>query len=137
MADDLEGLARKMDELAARITGKAEIALKRAALVADRLLVFETPVDTGRARGGWQLNLNVPINVSELNQKDKVGARTFAKHVATVARFTLGNVIFISNFVPYIVFLNDPGTSPQAPRFFVQKAVLEAVAFLKRVKFTE
>lgn len=138
MADNsFKSLARRLESRDQEIRRNGARALRTAALVADRLLVFGTPVDTGRARGGWIANINTPLRASaELNRKDKAGSETLSRNERVINGYRLGQTLFLSNFVPYIGVLNR-GSSAQAPAGFVQDAVSQAVSFLQRFSFTE
>lgn len=110
--------------------------VRKVALVADRELVLETPVDTGRARSNWQVSLGSALTTERepfapgeglgkgeganaagalAQGQDRIGARKSEQD------------IYIQNNVSYIGNLND-GTSAQAPAGFVQAAIKRAVA---------
>jgi hypothetical protein len=83
----------------------------RLGLEVLRNVVFLTPVDTGRARGNWQLTIGSPA----IGQRDDFKSRDVVSEGAAV----LGNmkgleVVWISNNVPYIGLL-ERGSSRQAP----------------------
>lgn len=65
MANDLPGF-RSWIEIRAREVGQAaDEAVQRAALDLSRRLVHYTPVDTGRARAGWQISTSGPPSGAE------------------------------------------------------------------------
>ena len=91
-----------------------------------------TPIDTGWARANWVPQIGTP-------RTDTVGSRESAEAgsvnqaasqgglARVVGTYRLVNgPVFISNNVPYIVFLNA-GTSPQAQPMFVERAIERAV----------
>ena len=78
-----------------------------------RLITISTPVDTGRARVGWTPSINVPSSYVPL--EGKYSMPTMPK----LENFTVKDVIYISNNLPYIVPLNN-GHSKQAPARFVE-----------------
>jgi hypothetical protein len=88
-----------------------------------------TPVDTGWARANWIPNIGSPVKKPR-GSRDAVGRASSSQErgVATVlATYTISKgKVYISNPVPYIVFLNE-GTSKQAPAGFVQRAIRKAV----------
>ena len=86
-------------------------------------VVFATPVDTGRARGNWQVSVSNPIN-SQTNIDDKSGGSTINKGVkkALAAKKSKYPVFWVVNNLPYIEELNR-GTSTQAPAKFVETAI--------------
>lgn len=88
-----------------------------------RQLTIKTPVDTGRARWGWncsfvQPNFTIPMAAPE-GQKNYYGLDAGrAESTFTISAISGKDTLYISNAVPYIVKLNE-GWSQQAPaRFF-------------------
>lgn len=82
-----------------------------------------TPVDTGRARANWGMDINM-IDVS-LVEPDS------PKDAEAVVRYKLKDIIYISNHLPYINRLNE-GHSDQAPAGFVEDALLLATSQTER-----
>lgn len=97
---------------------------KKIALDLLRRIVFRTPVDTGRARGNWQVNLGGALEESQI-VTDTSGLPTFAKGAAVVGRATNPyGVITLFNNVNYIQFL-EGGSSRQAPAGMVSVSLAE------------
>lgn len=83
----------------------------RLSLEVLRNVVFLTPVDTGRARGNWQLTVGSPAE----GQRDDFKNRDAVSEAAAVLGNLKGlDVVWVSNNVPYIVYL-ERGSSQQAP----------------------
>lgn len=80
-------------------------------------VVIRTPVDTGRARGGWQLDIGGPRQ-SEEDRRDRAGSETITKESANLQGLKFGQVVAISNNVDYIEYLEE-GSSQQAPQGMV------------------
>lgn len=84
-------------------------------------VVQKTPVDTGRARGNWQISIGTD-NTGELDRDDKKqkGAKpSFLSEEASKLEGCKGDeTIFISNNLPYIQAL-EYGSSKQAPNGMV------------------
>lgn len=81
-------------------------------------IIRATPVDTGRARGGWQTGVG-----SAPTGDNKRLDKTAAEPLAEVERNTppgAGQVTYLANNVPYIMNL-EQGTSRQAPEGMVRK----------------
>ena len=88
------------------------IVQKKLTFDALRGVVLKTPVDTGRARGNWQVTINEsPEN--EINTEDKTGNNTISEGTDRVKRVPSFAIIYITNNVPYIVYLEN-GTPTQA-----------------------
>lgn len=112
-------------------TGKAvEQLVRKAALVADQVVVLGTPVKTGRARANWIASVNAPEERSDL-PNDKTGQAAINQALQTVGRYRLGQSIFLANNVEYISFLEN-GSSKQAPNGMVAAAIQAAVRVVKR-----
>jgi hypothetical protein len=90
-------------------------------------VILASPVDTGRFRGNWQMDVGRFID-EELDVEDKSGAITITRELAKLrgssSPFT---IITIQNNLPYAGRLND-GWSRQAPAGFVEAAVDQAVS---------
>lgn len=90
-------------------------------------IVKKTPVDTGRARGNWQLNLST-AKTDITNTLDKSGGLAISKGATAIdsAREVEYPVFWITNNLPYIGKLND-GHSKQAPAKFVDTEMKRVV----------
>lgn len=66
-----------------------------------RGVVLKTPVDTGRARGNWQVTAGAPAS-SVVATLDKSGSATLARGTADARQVPIYGLSFISNNVPYI-----------------------------------
>jgi hypothetical protein len=98
-----------------------------------RGVVFKTPVDTGRARANWQVNVG-SLNNKELQEADKIGSSTIEKGLARLAQLKrkgIGEIIYIFNNVPYIIALEDGHSKRQAPNGMVKVTLTEIAAGLK------
>ena len=113
----------------------AQLQRVRRAVVLEILsgVVIRTPVDTGRARANWLVTVGKPANYSSLDT-DKGGFATI--HKAEAVRLgQMGDVVFITNNLPYIEALND-GHSGQAERGYIQSEVQRVKNNLTRGGFT-
>lgn len=90
-------------------------------------VTLSTPVDTGRARGNWQVGIT-HAETGTLDTSDKGGALTIRVGASKIggAKTIPYPAIYISNNLPYIGRLNQ-GSSTQAPKFFVESAIKRAV----------
>lgn len=95
--------------------------VRRTALDALRRIVRRTPVDTGRARGNWQVSLGEPAQ-GQLATLDTKGGATIAAGQQKLAQIGLGvatgelpPIVWISNNVPYILVLEEGGFIPPDP----------------------
>jgi len=84
-------------------------------------IVLKTPVDTGRARANWFTSIGSPsINVTE--STDPSGSSTIANSLTAISKAT-GDILWITNNLPYIYRLEFEGWSRQAPAGMVRVTV--------------
>lgn len=96
---------------------RARAVVHKICLDLDRGLVLGTPVDTGRARGGWNIGIN-SVNLQETIE-DRGGQITLRDNKRIIEMAQLGDRVFLSNNVAYIAYL-DQGHSQQAPHGIVE-----------------
>jgi hypothetical protein len=89
-------------------------------------LVMKTPVDTGRARGGWQAGIN-QRPAGQVERLDKDGTATIEAGKAVVENVKAFDACYITDNVHYILKLED-GHSGQAPNGMLSVTVEELVA---------
>lgn len=135
----LDDFSRQIRRRGRQVEEGANRIKREVALIADRELVLETPVDTGRARSNWIVSLQAPVLAERepyapgegLGKSERANAQAAIEQ--GISRITVampGQTIFISNNVSYIGRLND-GWSAQAPSGFVQGAVMRAVGSVR------
>lgn len=93
------------------------------AIEALESVVKLTPVDTGNARGGWEVSLGSP-SASTSGSRDPIGAATVASGAARIRQAPAYSLIWIHNGVAYIGKLED-GRSQQAPRGMVARTLAD------------
>lgn len=97
-----------------KVLDKVDKTVRGTALIVFGEIVKNTPVDTGRARANWHIDINnVDVSLVEPDHMEDT---------SVVARYKMGDTIFISNNLPYIRPL-DEGHSKQAPAGFVDAAI--------------
>lgn len=89
-------------------------------------VVEKTPVDTGRARANWQVELNA-VNAATTEDTDPGGGQALAAGLSALAQFRPGDTVYISNHLVYIVPLEN-GHSQQAPQGMVALTIAEVQA---------
>jgi hypothetical protein len=93
-------------------------------------LIQSTPVDTGRAKSNWWMDIN---RVSlEIREPDNGDAGQAQAESVSGKDTKPDDVIYISNNLPYINRLDD-GYSDQAPAGFVAAAVQVGVSKVKEI----
>lgn len=124
------------DQIAAfadKAEAKMDLAVRKISLELFSRVILKTPVDTGRARGNWQVAVgNVPSGTLEL--EDKSGSATISAATASAAGLRAGDVIFLVNNLPYIRRLED-GYSKKAPAGMVGLSIQEFQRIADQVGF--
>lgn len=105
---------------------KEEINAAARALALDlfSVIMVRSPVDTGRFRGNWQIDIAVPA-LAALERFDKAGQATILTETQKLLAFKLGQTISFRNNVPYSVRL-EYGYSGKAPSGMVRVTIAEA-----------
>ncbi len=88
-------------------------------------VVLKTPVDTGRARGNWQVGID-EIPSGELDTKDLSGAGAEVTGSEALAGLIPGayQIVYVANNLVYIVPLEN-GHSGQAPQGMLALTIAE------------
>ncbi len=122
------------DDLAkfeAKTSEKLDLAVRKIALELFSRVILKTPVDTGRARANWQVSIGSLPN-GTLQLEDKTGQATISAATARTAGVEAGDVIYLSNNLPYAERLED-GYSLQAPAGMVSLSVQEFQAIANEI----
>ena len=100
-----------------------------------RDVIIGTPVDTGRARGNWQLAIGAPpagesstLDKGSVNNMSSQAGQSVTKADKILSMRSVGRSAFVANNLPYIGRLEE-GHSSQA-KGFVETAMKRAEAFL-------
>jgi hypothetical protein len=124
LADNLAAFNKEVDAFAKTLVPqKLVLFQKKLVLEALRRIVMKTPVDTGRARGNWQVTIAEPAE-AQIDVKDKDGTAVIAAGMAAIADLPPNMVVWISNNLDYIEALED-GHSGQAPQGMVALTIAE------------
>lgn len=109
--------------------------LKKVALELLTRIVEKTPVDTGRARGNWQVAVNTGAGSADISRIDKSGEAEASLSQGTSVSIDAGysaladlkpfSTIVIFNNVEYIVALEHGHSQRQAPQGMVALSIAE------------
>lgn len=83
-----------------------------------KLVIYSTPVDTGRLRGNWQTTINTP-KWGVIGRDDTGGAVALAEAMANLG--SLVDVVWFTNNLPYAERIEYDGWSKQAPEGMVRR----------------
>lgn len=127
---DLKQFSTRIRKIGQGVEVRVHTTVARTAGVCLSTVIPATPVDTGRARGNWQVSVDSPIT-SPIERLDRTGQAAIKDGIQRANTYRgNGQVIYITNNVPYIGALND-GSSSQAPANFVELAVIAALRFVR------
>ena len=138
---DMKTFSRRIRTRAAKVSKNTDGLVRKVILAVDQAVVLATPVDTGRARANWRPSIGT-MDTDTLPAPSNPGTglrQALADGEAVAARYQGGNkspTVHITNSLPYIKYLND-GSSKQAPRNFVNTAILLAVSAVKQARIVD
>lgn len=106
---------------------KLDTFVKNLAVDIDQSLVLKSPVDTGRFKGNWVLG-NGSVNASTLETTSP------ANNEAEINSLNInGQIIYITNSLPYAYRLEYESWSNQAPSGFVRITMAEVNSMAKQI----
>jgi hypothetical protein len=109
-----------LNDVRRKIGDKVLVVQKKVALQCLEGIVNMTPVDTGRARGNWQVTIGSPKQGHDWERKDKGGSATIDQGRSTVNELSSPGTVYITNNLPYILALENGRSSTQAPQGMVR-----------------
>lgn len=129
---DLRGFSVRFDKFGSAIPADTDKLVRNVALAVDATVVMATPVDTGRARSNWIVELGEPASgtIEPLAEGNAAARASIEAAKKVIATYKGGVDIHLTNNLSYISALND-GTSAQAPAGFVQTAIHDGVAQIR------
>lgn len=136
---DLLALERWCNALPDRIEERASQLVCDVVIRMATNLIQHTPVDVTTAASNWIASLNSPI-MFELpaifpGEHGSTAGASRAEAIAHVTRVLAdkepGETVWLSNIVPYMVYLTNHGTSRQEPAGFFERGVLVGISFAK------
>ncbi len=111
LGDQIRAVAKKTGETLDQVHINVTLKLFNA-------IVYDTPVDTGAARGGWIPSIGAPV-LAPNGRIDQDGGSVRAEIEAVVGSATTDDITFFSNNVEYIIPL-EYGWSRQSPEGMVR-----------------
>ena len=119
----VESFSLQIEKWTEETQKRVTLAVRKIALDVFERIILKSPVDTGRFRGNWQVQIgSIPTGTLEID--DKSGQVTLAKAQAEVLGVKAGDTIFLINNLPYARRL-EYGWSNQAPEGMVRTTVAE------------
>lgn len=120
--------------IAAETKIKGDIKKFHQQVVAElfKRIVLRTPVDTGRARGNWQIEIGGPAQ-GILDVVDKSGDGTILKEISKLDDIPPFSLVHISNNLEYISYLEHEKRSPQHPEGMVEISLTEMALWISGI----
>jgi hypothetical protein len=134
---DLLALEKLCNDLPDRIEQAASDLVCEVIIQMATNLIEHTPVDITTAASNWIASLNTP-NLFELpaivpGTAGSTAGQSRSEAVEHVRRVVAdkepGEAVWLSNIVPYMVYLTNYGTSKQEPAGFFERGVLVGVSY--------
>jgi len=136
---DLLALEKWCNDLPDRIEQAASDLAVEVVIRMATNLIQHTPVDVTTAASNWIASINAP-NMFEMpaihpGTHGSTAGASRAEAIAYVQRVVAmkdpGEPLWLSNIVPYMVFLTNHGTSQQEPAGFFERGVLVGISYAK------
>ncbi len=126
--DNLPAFNKSLARLMTEADSDAVEVLKKVSFDTFRNLQNKTPRDTGRARAGWNVNVDTPPS----EWKPAKGAKSYTrKRFTSAAKIKFDSVINLTNNVEYIVPL-DEGYSRQATMGMMQPVITRMYVLMEK-----
>ncbi|WP_148716489.1 HK97 gp10 family phage protein [Chitinolyticbacter meiyuanensis] len=111
--------AKQVSAWSERSMDKVDRATREIGLVLFSSAIRKTPVDTGRARGNWQVGFTMAQGAT--TREDKAGALAINDVMSLLKPgiFKQDNQVWLTNNLPYILKL-EYGSSKQSPQGMVR-----------------
>lgn len=123
MGDNFREFSLDLEAFADQVDVDVGVVTRKVALQALRGVVLRTPVDKGRARGGWQVEVGEGSD-GEADRQDTGGGLVIADGAVRIAQAKPYEAVDVLNNVSYINAL-EHGSSAQAPAGMVAVTVAE------------
>ncbi len=95
-----------------------------------RRIVRRTPVDLGRAIGNWQISFGGPATSSLLVTDTEDGANTIAREISKLEDIPPFSLVYISNTLEYISYLEYEKRSQKHPEGMVEISLTELATWI-------
>lgn len=119
------------EKIAAIMKKNVSFIMRTATTEFYRQITIATPVDTGRARQGWEITTDTPSDI--IPKEGKYPPPKIQEHGEKyIINVDPKQTIYITNKVPYIENLNN-GSSKQQPARFVETSAARVQAALPKL----
>lgn len=124
-------LGAQIREFAKVVNRRIDYVHRSLAIQLFTAIVYDTPVDTGMARGSWWTSKDTPV-MGGTTREDKTGADVTREIQQVCMSANVTDVLWMMNNVPYIVEL-EYGWSTKSPEGMVRINVARINTYVKEV----
>ena len=136
MPTNLAKFNAALDKSASKIRGDLQKFYRQVIMEVFRRIVFRTPVDTGRARGNWQMEKNRAAEgvLDFEGSEGEANAFAFNQAIQKLGDIPPFSLVHITNNVEYLFYLEYDKRSPQHPEGMVEITLTEMEAWISGIK---
>lgn len=136
LATNLQKFNRALQKSTDKIHGDMNLWYKTVILEVLRRIVLRTPVDTGRARGNWQVEIGSAASgtlevTGSTGEMASFAINSGAAKLSLIPAFSL---VHITNNLEYISYLEYDKRSPQFPEGMVEITLTEMANWVSSIK---
>ena len=131
MGTNVEQFNAALDKATEKIKGDIQKFIKLVCLETFKRFIMRTAVQTGRARGNWQVEIN---RAASGIVNESLWSRVFEIGAAKLAKIPPFSVIHITNNVEYIYYLEYVRRSKQHPEGMLEITLTELTGWLGTIK---
>lgn len=121
----------QMKEFENMTADSAEFLFRQVCFDLSDGIITNTPIDSGRAKGNWQPDINRVEN-SQLDTEDKSGRKTIAKVASKTNNLKIGQYFTLTNNLPYILRLEYGWSKTKSPNGMVGINVMRFENFVNQ-----
>lgn len=122
----LQIFAQQMNALASTVQQRIPMLSREVAQHIVEDVARENPVLTGQSSANWKTSIGSPDNSWDPGPNPDAGQHSIDAAKTALVALGMGQTVYITNNVPYIVDLNS-GSSAKAPAGFVETAIVNAL----------
>lgn len=132
LGTNLSQFNKALDKASEKIHGDFEKFYKQVCLEVLKRIVLRTPVDTGRARGNWQVEIGSPATASLIVEGAENDMANYAieNGLRVIENITSFSIVHITNNVEYVYYLEYEKRSQQHPEGMVEITLSEMAKWI-------
>lgn len=136
MPTNLQKFNTSLESASKKIKGDLEKFYKQVCLEVLKRIVLRTPVDSGRARGNWQLEIGrSAVGVLDVvGSAGEMGDDAIGRGVTKLSDIPPFSLVHITNNLSYIYYLEYDKRSKQFPEGFLEITLTEMASWLGVIK---